>query len=540
MAHVTFSEEPESLGPKDGTESSGVTAQHKATDYLLRDKKQRLTAPRECIRNGKNDLDKRVLEFLAVASAEERELLQTSRQQVLDIIDVAKNEQTKHRAAVPSSIIPSLADRVKRSWTATSEVAYEYVQMLDVMVSQAPEYIALAYGAIKILLVVQVNYEELKRKFNLIDHLTAYVPTSNIVIGVAQAYSLFYRFLAKAVKYYTQSRSSELPWRRFQDLVDSIEQTLSNVKDAANYHGLIENHINMVVSRKNLVISEANSSKLERTLELIQDLHSKVHAISIRFSKESDIRQTADALRQQTEEKLEEPVLSKVHPSAELEPDFDVTAAAGQAYLDTPDDLRNTLFAELRQADEVDARKKRAIEELPGMWAHRSENRNFMKSEKAAAWVESNKSQLLWIDGNHILSRTDFNASFAFPLILLGESRYESVLILRYFCQDNTGSTDQYLVMMQALLLGLFEQHPSIFKRRIESITRDQTSQTSNLWDLFLECLDEVRTQCVFILIGGIDHLVETRNPAQDTREDIGALYIYLMVVNFKRLWSLS
>jgi hypothetical protein len=70
------------------------------------------------------------------------------------------------------------------------------------------------------LLVVQVNNEELKRnvkdymdqimlKFKLIDHLTCYIPASNIVIGVTRAYSLFYRFLAKAVKYYTQNRLSE-------------------------------------------------------------------------------------------------------------------------------------------------------------------------------------------------------------------------------------------------------------------------------------------------------------------------------------------
>ncbi|KAI7773022.1 hypothetical protein LA080_012409 [Diaporthe eres] len=39
-------------------------------------------------------------------------------------------------------------------------VAYEYVNIPDVMVGQAPEYIGLIYGAIKILLVAQVNNEE--------------------------------------------------------------------------------------------------------------------------------------------------------------------------------------------------------------------------------------------------------------------------------------------------------------------------------------------------------------------------------------------
>ncbi|PMD32524.1 hypothetical protein L207DRAFT_440196 [Hyaloscypha variabilis F] len=109
---------------------------------------------------------------------------------------------------------------VKSSLRAASEVAYEYVQILDVMVGQAPEYVSLAYGAVKILLVVQVNYEEMKQsvasymekiktKFELIDHLTAYLPTDRLVGAMAKMYDFFNRFLAKALKFYTRSRTSK-------------------------------------------------------------------------------------------------------------------------------------------------------------------------------------------------------------------------------------------------------------------------------------------------------------------------------------------
>jgi hypothetical protein len=101
-----------------------------------------------------------------------------------------------------------------------SETAYEYAQILDVMVGQAPEYVALAYGAVKILLVAQVNYEEMKQnvegymdkiriKFQMIDHLTAYLPTERLVNTIAKMYDFFNRFLAKALKFYTRSRISE-------------------------------------------------------------------------------------------------------------------------------------------------------------------------------------------------------------------------------------------------------------------------------------------------------------------------------------------
>lgn len=104
------------------------------------------------------------------------------------------------------------------------------------------------------------------------------------------------------------------PWKRFQDLVDSIEQTLSNIKDAAQYHGLIESHISLVVGQKNLAISQRNSVKLEQTLGLIEDLQLQMQAISIRFSKETDIRQTADALMKRAEETLNEPTTEANEP----------------------------------------------------------------------------------------------------------------------------------------------------------------------------------------------------------------------------------
>lgn len=59
---------------------------------------------------------------------------------------------------------PSVAELLKQGWHASSAVAYEYVKILDVMVGQAPEYVGLAYGAINILPVAQVNNEEMKGK----------------------------------------------------------------------------------------------------------------------------------------------------------------------------------------------------------------------------------------------------------------------------------------------------------------------------------------------------------------------------------------
>lgn len=151
-----------------------------------------------------------------MATDEEKEILRRSRDEFQSHITAAV-EASKLRDPDATAAGPSVAERLKHGWSATSAVVYEYVKILDVMVGQAPEYVGLAYGAIKILLVAQVNNEEVKAKvkgyleqiqlkFEIIDHLTAYMPSSRLVTLIAQVYGLFNIFVAKAVKHYTQSR----------------------------------------------------------------------------------------------------------------------------------------------------------------------------------------------------------------------------------------------------------------------------------------------------------------------------------------------
>lgn len=181
---------------------------------------QRVLRPcRDCIKKSQSELDSRVGKFLAVATDEEKEILASSRKEFQRLVADAV-EASKLRDPDTTAGRPSVAARLKQGWSATNAVAYEYVKILDVMVGQAPEYVGLAYGAIKILLVAQVNNEEVKEKvkgyldqiqlkFQIIDHLTAYMPSSRLVTLIGQAYCLFNVFIAKAIKHYTQPRLSE-------------------------------------------------------------------------------------------------------------------------------------------------------------------------------------------------------------------------------------------------------------------------------------------------------------------------------------------
>ena len=131
-----------------------------------------------------------------------------------------------------------------------------------------------------------------------------------------------------------------------------------------------------------------------------------------------------------------------------------------------------------------------------------------MRTDKVMAWLNSESSQLLLIDGDNVLSRMEFSMSFAAPLLLLGESNYETVLILRHFCGDQAShKANRYRTLLQALLHQLFQQYPQVLTRKKASLTRELSSDVAALWGLFLDCLQDVNAHCTFIVIDNIDVL---------------------------------
>ena len=73
-----------------------------------------------------------------------------------------------------------------------STVALEYSKLLDVVMNQCPEYVALAWGVTKLLLVANINHSKLKQnvethlitigeQLGLVNQLITYSPTDKMV-----------------------------------------------------------------------------------------------------------------------------------------------------------------------------------------------------------------------------------------------------------------------------------------------------------------------------------------------------------------------
>lgn len=517
-----------------GLEDDDTETPEAVLDRWDRDKWAENVTKQGFVQDLKPKLQRRISDFLTRASAAERKELETGRARLLEVMKAAQSEQ---ETRFPGSADESKQTRrqrvqakIRAGCRAFSEATYEYSQIMDMLVSQAPEYVALAWGAIKIVLVIQINHEELKKKvkeymdqiklkFEMIDHLTELVPKANLVAAVAKVYELFSRFLAKAVKYYSMNMSKARitaflkPWKvNLQSIVDAIDQAFADIKDISHFHGLLASHASLGLGRENLRNTEKSVKMHEESLKRLgglEQMMQQVQAMVISFSKEGDVQQTANLLRQCVNETLQEPEQgrkSRAHDEAIQEHEVAADHAPDPNVVTDAESLLDDLFVELRESRQDASRREMAIEQTSEMRGHRTKQRNIMRIEEVMGWVESESSRLLWINGHNVLRRADFSISFAAPLLVLGESNYETTLVLRHFCGESSAyEAKGYQLLVQALLYQIFEQHPKVLDRKKASLTREATNTVTKLWDLFLDCLAEVNADCTFIIIENID-----------------------------------
>lgn len=138
---------------------------------------------------------------------------------------------------------------------------------------------------------------------------------------------------------------------------------------------------------------------------------------------------------------------------------------------------------------------------------------NLLKLDKVVCWLESKESELLWVDGNHNLTRSHWNSMFAVPVLRDAMNNYESVLIVRHFCGDYGASnkSNSALAVVQSFIVQVMKQHQNQFAKKTATFSKDRFTMAMErlhtLWDLFLECLAEAEVQCIFVVIDSIDCL---------------------------------
>jgi hypothetical protein len=178
------------------------------------------------VKDSRNKLTESMQGFLQEASTDDRIAHEASRIKFLNILrDVKAQHDARYPPDTPDGEV-RLVDSIKSACRRASETAYEYTKIMDIMVGQAPEYVALAYGAVKILLVTHNNYLEMKdnvstwmgkikANFDLVDHLTAYNP-SKVCLGheILVAIAANLRTSASSTQSFRCTTISRISWQK--------------------------------------------------------------------------------------------------------------------------------------------------------------------------------------------------------------------------------------------------------------------------------------------------------------------------------------
>ncbi|THY86903.1 hypothetical protein D6C93_07734 [Aureobasidium pullulans] len=192
---------------------------------------------------------------------------------------------------------------------ASSRIVY-YSGVLDALAQHHPEYVSLAWGAIKFVLMGVVNHSELLTKFatafseigEALDSALCAARlygTADLQTHISELYLQIMRFLEKAVKWYSQNTFKRVvssmgrPWAlSWKENVDSIHASVAKVKDksqTAMYAELRDTHIS--VQNTERYVQKSGLS--------IQDIHQIVISHGGKIDLLSDaMRDVPDLIRQ--------------------------------------------------------------------------------------------------------------------------------------------------------------------------------------------------------------------------------------------------
>jgi uncharacterized protein DUF7025 len=335
-------------------------------------------------------------------------------------------------------------------------------------------------------------------------------------------YDYFQNFLAEALKFYTRSRlrmfpgmesderlidltlflpghaltSFKKPWSSLEPIVDSISDTCASIKDLI----ILSTHYN---SELGLRIGQASLSTSNLVLAELKHLTNLVAENIVRFPTAKDTNETGGFFRQMVEAKMEQHYMVDPHQTKE-------EAVLDDEAIKPPslDDQLSIIFEDLADFDEAAAEQQKMIEQLPEMEAHRQTKRSIWRANRFVEWLEAKSSQLLWVDGGHVLQRQTFNASFVTPILLFGDSNSETgCLVLRHFCGDSSSRPSNHRALIQALLRQLLKRRPDVWPSVSGEFTKENASDIRKLWSMFVGCIKQATADCTFIVIDSIDCL---------------------------------
>jgi hypothetical protein len=418
------------------------------------------------------------------------------------------------------------------------------------------------------LLVARTNHSKLNhavehyiiqfgQDFGVVNHLMNSHPTEKMVEAVCEAYAAFSKFLAKAVKYYKESKMMSaikafgFPWEtRFQVLVNKIEAAFKRIKDiaSAGHFGMtVQTHqmVETLWGSQEKIRHEMRRNTVELREQLKLEMRDEVQSLFQTFDRNWISRfeqiMIQSIHRQAGLDTAEERKLISTGPKlAALEYAESMTEAASNPgkgsrrppgkseethvlaptsasfladHITKPKRLkrfRDKCFVHLQKLDNDHAETNVRLRHMTTQDLHQI--MSLLRNDRMRAWLQASSSGLIWVNTVKRAGPSDWATAFATRIIEYA-AKVDNMVVLYHLCGNHPTSSQVSTpaVMLQSLIMQLLEQRHKHYVRKVFPFTleyfQDVQDDIHDLWDLFLKCCAEARVPCVWLILDHFDNL---------------------------------
>ncbi|KAI0886593.1 uncharacterized protein GGS22DRAFT_186661 [Annulohypoxylon maeteangense] len=452
------------------------------------------------IKDGFENLRKAINEYNVEASQQQRHLVDHENVRLEEVRKIAEGIQSDCERENSGKKIRSTMKNGLRKFCETS---LYYSSIMDVLIQQNPEWVSLAWGTVKFLLMVPVEYQRVKEniatnlgslgdKFAVVHIFTQFFPSANIINATAAMYAAFAEFLETSVRWLNDNLFKRIIKSTFRPFDTSLKPILEKINQS---YGVLREH----VEAQRLIRDFQHNQQHQKDLAALKT------SAGTTDQKLSRVLQILEGLILEQEQPKDLQVSTRFNTPKKMpkqqKPGVYILPALGPMKM-------FTLGLEPMEHD-FDLMKHRQAS-FPIMQSY--EGINILRRGDFRGWISSTSSSLLWIDGYEKPGRPSWLGDLALCVTQAAFiSGYEALYTfnsLRF--HDSEKFTARTLI--QRLSNHLLCKFPEIYETGDTDLLCPEiflAAQTDIRlsWKIFVECLAALKSVAVYIVIEAIDRI---------------------------------
>ncbi|KAI1263958.1 hypothetical protein F5Y18DRAFT_428457 [Xylariaceae sp. FL1019] len=469
----------------------------------------RALASQSNVVHGFATLRQAVRDYNLEASKDKRDVIET---EAASLEATRKIAETLQITSSQSTSASKPAEKIKHGLQKFCETSLYYSAIVDTFIQHNPEWTALAWGAIKFLIIVPVEYQRIKEKialhlgslgekFRIVHIFVQFFPSTTIVKAASEMYAAFARFLEKSIAWLKTSQLKRIIKAALQPydtslkpILDSIDQAYANLKEQVEVHRFLRDTGISHQVAQNVASLQSFAVDTREEMSRMRDM------LKVLCSAQRESVQVKPELQASPLINVSKKVKSKVMTL----PDFNTR----KSYLNDVVPLDHDLET---------MRIRQTI--LP--IAQYNEGLRILIREDFSQWITMPQSGILWIDGYDLPGRASWMAEFALSIthasLLSGYEALYSFSTAHY----DTQHAYTPLSFAQRFSCHLLVKYPDIQDRSHSNFVSGQAFLAAKTdfnisWEIFLECLRLATCEVVYVIIESLDILDYGSNVSQE------------------------